>query len=80
MLPQVPNALGEGPITLGEPSQSATLEEEFPAMPLTVKRPSLSAENHTLREAFPECRPALREDLMPSVSSVHQVINFVASE
>jgi hypothetical protein len=51
LLPRVPNALGEGPKTLGE---------EPPGMPLTGKRPSPSAKNRTFGEAFPECRPPPR--------------------
>jgi hypothetical protein len=44
----------------GKPSPSATLGEEPPGMPLTGKRPSPSAKNRTLGEAFPECHPPPR--------------------
>jgi hypothetical protein len=39
----------------GKPSPSATLGEELPGMRSTGKRPSSSAKNRTLGEAFPEC-------------------------
>jgi hypothetical protein len=37
-----------------------TLGEEPPGMPLTGKRPSPSAKNRTLGEAFPKCHPRPR--------------------
>jgi hypothetical protein len=51
---------GKAPKHSGKPSPRATLGEEPPGMPLTGKRPSPSAKNHTLGEAFPECHPPPR--------------------
>jgi hypothetical protein len=61
---------GKGQKHSGKPSPSATLGEEPPGMSLTGKRPSLSAKNRTLGEAFPECRPSTRGSF-DTVGAVH---------
>jgi hypothetical protein len=58
---------------------SATLREEPPGMPLTGKRPSPSANNRTLGEAFLECRPSTR-GRFDTVGAVHFFLGNLFSE
>ena len=51
---------GKAQLHSGKPSPSATLGEEPPANPLTVKAPSPSVENRALGEGFAECRADTR--------------------
>ena len=62
------NALGEGPVVLGEAFPECNTRGREPGYLFTGNASSPRAENRALGEGFPESRLALGEELRPLVS------------